>query len=202
MTEITEINKIPNPPLMRKKFRSDEIHQMVKIGILPEESGWELIHGEIIHRMMIGSRHASVVKRINRILIMLFGERFIIGVQDPIHIDEYNDPEPDISLLKSRDDFYEAGHPNPSDVLLVLEVSDSTLEYDRDVKKGLYAKAGISEFWLVNLIDNTIERYSEPADGRYFQMKIFKQSEMIQAASIDNLQIQVSDLIRENLEAS
>ena len=202
MTEVAEINKILHPPLERKKFRSDQVQQMVKVGILPEESGWELINGEIIHRMTIGSRHASVVKRLNRFLISLFGDKFIVGVQDPIHIDEHNDPEPDISLLKPRDDFYESEHPTPRDVLLVMEVSDSTLEYDQEIKKNLYAKAGIAEFWLINLIDNTIERYSEPANGRYFQMSIFDYGNTTQSTVIENLQVEVSEIIRENSEPS
>ena len=111
MTAKSEVEKIPNPPLMRKKFRTDEVYQMMEIGILPEESGWELIDGEIIHRMTIGSRHAATVKKLNNALSNLLANIAIISVQDPIHIDEHNEPEPDIALLKPREDFYAEKHP-------------------------------------------------------------------------------------------
>jgi Uma2 family endonuclease len=197
MTLNAEVEKIPNPPLMRKKFRTDEVYQMMEIGILPEESGWELIDGEIIHRMTIGSKHAAIVKKLNRIFTRVFEDEVIISIQDPIHIDEYNEPEPDIALLKPRDDFYAKQHPEPKDVLLVIEISDSTLNYDREVKKEIYAEAGIDEFWLINLKLNTVETYSNPSNGTYYQMRIFERGEIIQAKNIAGVSLEVNKIFGE-----
>lgn len=135
MTTVVELDKIASPPLTRKKFCVDEVYKMMEIGILPEESGWELIDGEIIHRTSIGGKHAGTIKRLNEILRDLTRNEAIISVQDPIHIDDYNEPEPDIALLKRRNDFYTESHPLLQDILLLIEVSDSTIEYDREIKK-------------------------------------------------------------------
>jgi Uma2 family endonuclease len=123
----------------------------------------------------------------------------IISGQNPIQIDEHNEPEPDIALLVPRDDFYAEAHPTAKDVLLVIEVSDSTLEYDRDIKKNIYAEAGISEFWLVNLKKNTIETFWNPTDGDYYEMRIFEQSETIQSRNIEYLTLPVSEILGEDL---
>ena len=182
---------------MRKKFRTDEVYRMMKTGILPEESGWELIDGEIIQRMTIGSKHAGTVKRLNRLLTSVLNETAIVSIQDPIHIDEYNEPEPDIALLTPRDDFYAERHPEPGEVLLVIEVSDSTLEFDREIKKTLYAEAGIKEFWLINLKQETVETYSDPANGVYYQMRIFGRGETINSRNIEKLSVETNMILGE-----
>lgn len=197
MTTITEIEKVPNPPLMRKKFRTDEVSQMTRIGILPEASGWELIDGEIIHRMPTGSKHASVVRRLEKNLERNFGDFVMISSQNPIHIDEHNEPEPDIALLKPREDFYAGRHPEPEDVLLLIEVSDSTLEYDRETKKTMYAEAGIKEFWLVNLKQDLVETYTDPANGVYYQMKIFGRGETAASKYINQLSLETNEILGE-----
>ncbi|MGI9054504.1 MAG: Uma2 family endonuclease [Pyrinomonadaceae bacterium] len=202
MTAKSEVEKIPNPPLMRKKFRTDEVYQMMEMGILPEESGWELIDGEIIERMTIGSRHASIVRRLEKYLERNFGDFVMVSGQNPIHIDEHNEPEPDIALLKPREDFYAEKHPAPDDVLLVIEVSDSTLEYDRETKKTLFAEAGIGEFWLVNLKQNTIETYSNPANGTYYQMRIFERGELVQTKYITGVSLEVNKIFGEDMAES
>ena len=199
MTMLVEVEKIQNSPFTRKKFRTDEVYKMMEIGILPEESGWELIDGELVDKMPIGSKHASNVKRLNRILTNLVGQNSIVSVQDPIHIDEHNEPERDIALLVPRDDFYAEAHPTAKDVLLVIEVSDSTLEYDRDLKKNLYAGAGIGEFWLINLQKNTIETFWNPTGGDYYEMRIYEQSETIQSKNIEYLTLPVSEILGENI---
>jgi len=195
MQSVTELEKPNTPPLARKKFCADEIYKMMEIGILPEESGWELINGEIIHRMSIGSRHASVVRKLEKYLERNYGDQILVSGQNPIHIDEYNEPEPDVALLKLREDFYAERHPKPEDVLLVIEVSDSTLEYDREIKKELYAEAGIREFWLVNLRENTIECFSSPKEGRFRLTVIVGAGEFAESVSIGNLTLNVDDFL-------
>ena len=202
MTVNAEVEKIPNPPLMRKKFRTDEVYQMMEMGILPEESGWELIEGEIIHRMTIGSKHASIVRKLEKYLERNFGDFVMISGQNPIHIDEHNEPEPDIALLKPREDFYAENHPVPEDVLLVVEVSDSTVDFDREVKKTIYAEAGIGEFWLVNLKQNTVETYSNPSNGTYYQMRIFERGEIVQTKNIDGVAVEVNKIFGEDTAES
>jgi Uma2 family endonuclease len=199
MTTVIEAEKIIVPPLTRKKFCADEVYKMMEAGILPEESGWELINGEIIHRMPIGSKHASIVRILEKYFERNFGDRLIVSGQNPVHLDEHNEPEPDIALLKPRDDFYAENHPIPTDVLLVIEVSDSTIEYDREIKKKLYAEAGIVEFWLVNLKQNTIETYTNPSNGIYYQMQIFERDQEIQSKNIPDLTLAVSEILREEI---
>lgn len=186
--EFINLSAIPNtptqPPFLGRKFQVSEIRKMMESGILPEESGWELIDGEIIQKMPIRSRHASPVKRLNNILANRVGNEAIISVPDPIHIDEYNEPEPGIALLSPPDDFYAESHPNSKDVRLIMEVSDPTLEYDREVKKAIYAEAEIAEFWLVNLKDNTVETYTNPSNGTYYQMQIFERGEVLQSRTL------------------
>lgn len=202
MTTVVELEKIETPPLTRKKFCVDEVYKMMEIGILPEESGWELIGGEIIHRMSIGSKHTSKVKRLNRLVSTVIGDKAIVSIQDPIHIDEHNEPEPDIALLKPREDFYEENHPTPQDILLVIEVSDPTIEYDREIKKALYAEAGIVKFWLINLKQNTIETYFSPANGTYYQMQIFERGQTLQSKNLPDLSLAVSEILGEEITES
>lgn len=195
MQSVAELEKIEAPSITRKRFRADEVYKMMEIGILPEESGWELINGEIIHRMTIGSKHAAAVKKLNRIFANLLGEQAIISIQDPIHIDEYNEPEPDVALLEPREDFYAEKHPTAEDVLLLIEVSDSTVGFDREIKKSLYAEAGIREFWLVNLKENTIEVFSQPKNGNYRLAQILEKGETIKSKTIESLTLEVEEIL-------
>ena len=181
--------------IVPKRFTVEEFHKMTEAGILPEESGWEIIDGYLIDKMSIGSRHAGTVKRLNRKLSSMVEDKAIISVQDPIHIDEYNEPEPDIALLNLRDDFYAESHPIPKEVLLLIEVSDSTIESDRTIKKTLYAEAGIAEFWLVNLKENTVERYSSLKNGSYRLAEILESGESIKAGTIENLELKIDEIL-------
>ena len=178
-----------------KRFRVDEFRKMTEAGILPEESGWEVIDGYLIDKMTIGSKHASIVKRLNNLLAAAVRDNAIISVQDPIHIDDYNEPEPDVAILKPRQDFYAESHPGPQDVLLLIEVSDSTIKYDRDIKINLYANAALVEVWIVNLAEETIERYSSPAHGRFGSIETFTSGDSITSISLQDLSLNVSDII-------
>ena len=193
MTTVATIEK--NAAVVPKRFNVEEFRKMTEVGILPEESGWEVIDGYLIDKMSIGSKHASTVKRLNRIFTNLVGNEAIISIQDPIRVDEYNEPEPDVALLKSRKDFYAESHPTPQDVLLLIEVSDSTVEFDREIKKTLYAKAEVAEFWLVNLKENTVECYSSPKNGNYRLAKILEKGKTIKSETIEKLTLQVEEIL-------
>jgi len=193
MTTVSEVEKISK--VTPKRFRVEDFRKMTEVGILPEESGWEVIDGFLIDKMSIGSRHAGTIKILSEMLRDLIRSEAIISVQDPIHIDDYNEPEPDIALLKRRNDFYRESHPIPQDVLLLIEVSDSTIKYDREVKKTLYAEAEIAEYWLVNLQDNTIEVYSQPKNGNYRLARILESGETIEAVAVKNLKLQIDEIL-------
>lgn len=178
-----------------RRFSVDEFRRMTEAGILPEESGWEVIDGFLVDKMTIGSRHASVVKRLTAFLYGVLGDRFTVAVQDPIHIDDYNEPEPDIAILKYRADFYAEAHPSPADTLLVIEVSDSTISLDREVKLGLYAEAGIPEVWLIDLKANAVERHTSPDNGRYHSIEIIERGGTVASMSVKGLTAEVTDIL-------
>ncbi len=125
----------------------------------------------------------------------MIGDKAIVSTQNPIHIDDYNEPEPDVALLKPREDFYTKSLPVPSDVLLLIEVSDSTVEYDRNVKKIIYAEAGVAEYWLINLKENTVERYSSPKNGNYRLAEILESGETIKAGAIESLELKIEEIL-------
>ncbi len=189
------IEQETNLTVKRRRFTTDEFQEMVKVRILPEEHGWEVIDGYLIDKMSIGTKHASVVKRLNRILNRRFGDNLLVSVQDPIHLNKYNEPEPDIALLVWRDDEYQTQHPIPNDILAVIEVSDSTLKYDREVKKNLYAEAGIVEFWLIDITGSTVEVYSQPRNGMYRNVQIFGKGETVNSITIEKLALEVNEIL-------
>ena len=155
----------------------------------------ELIEGEIIRMPPIGSPHAARVKRISYILHGVFEGQSLISVQDPVRLDDFSEPVPDVALLKLREDFYAAHHPTPEDVLLIVEVSDSTTFTDRNVKVPLYARARIPEVWLVNLPKQAVEVYSEPAEGKYQKAETFNPGEVLTSPTLANLSLRVEEII-------
>jgi Uma2 family endonuclease len=153
--------------ISKRLLTVSEYHKMAEAGILTEDDRVELIHGEIIEMSPIGSLHTSHVKRINKFLNKFLGDQAIVSVQDPVAINDYSEPEPDIAILRYRDDFYKENHPSPTDIFMIIEVADTSLDYDRDTKLKLYANAGIPEFWIVNLEDEQIEVYKTPTRDAY-----------------------------------
>ncbi len=149
------------------RYSVHDYYRMAETGILPRNARVELIEGEILDMTPIGSRHASWVDRLAKHLHDACGDRAIIRVQNPVRLSDLSEPEPDIALLKPRVDYYAEHHPGPQDVLLIVEVADSSLDYDLDVKLPLYARYGIPEVWLVDTNKPGITRYSQPAEGAY-----------------------------------
>jgi Uma2 family endonuclease len=135
----------------RYRFSVDEYLRMGETGILTESDRVELIDGEIIDMPPIGIPHAGAVKRIANLFARQLGERVVLSVQDPIRIGDFSLPEPDIALLRPRDDFYASAYPTPEDILMLVEVAESSVRYDRDKKLPLYAAAGVKECWLVDI---------------------------------------------------
>lgn len=181
--------------LEKRLLTVEEYHRMEEVGILKPVDRVELLNGEIIKMSPFKSRHTSHVKRLNALMFKLVGDLMTISVQDPITINEYSEPEPDVALLKLSKSFYANSHPKAKDVVLVIEVSDSTLEMDRTIKLDLYANAGIKEYWIVNLIDNQIEVYKKPVAGNYKLREIIFLKEEIQLPKT-KISIKVSDILK------
>lgn len=156
----------------RRLFDVDEYYAMAAAGILSEDDRVELLDGEIVFMAPIGSRHASVVARLTHLFAALVGNRAVVWIQNPVRLDSSTEPQPDLMLLKPRDDYYSQGHPEPEDVLLLIEVSDTTVESDRGVKLPLYARSGIREVWIVDLPAQTVEVYSEPTGSEYGKSRV------------------------------
>lgn len=145
--------------LLRRLFTVAEYNQIVEAGILREDDRLELIQGSIIQMSPTGRRHAACVSRLNRLFHGILGDWILLGIQNPIELDNVSEPQPDVTLLDPKPDCYESGHPQPSDSFLLIEVSDTTIEFDRDVKLPLYAKASIPEVWLVDINSQCVEVY-------------------------------------------
>ena len=153
----------------RHRWTVAEYHRMGEVGLLNEDSRVELIDGEIMEMAPIGSEHGGKVNRFIYLFSKIFGDKAIIAAQNPVILGGYGEPQPDVAVLRWREDYYERAHPHAEDVLLIIEVSDSTLRYDRDVKVPLYANHGIPEVWLLDLQQKQLEIYREPTRGQYRQ---------------------------------
>ena len=140
---------------------------MAEAGIFRADDRVELVEGVIVDMTPIGSRHAAVVARLDSMLSRVVGDEAIVWVQNPIVVGGDSEPQPDVALLRYRDDFYAPSHPTPTDVFLVMEVADASLRYDRDVKIPLYARHGVPEAWLLDLQARTLTVYSEPSVSGY-----------------------------------
>jgi Uma2 family endonuclease len=153
----------------RRRFTVEEYHRMGEAGILGEGERVELIEGEVIEMNPIGSRHAACVKMLTKLLSGALGEDLLLDVQNPVRLSGGLEPQPDLMVVRARD--YRDSLPGPEDVLLVIEVSDTTLGYDRNVKLPLYARAGIEEAWIVDLPNKAIERHNDPSQTGYGRMQ-------------------------------
>lgn len=151
----------------KRLFTVADYHRMAESGILAANERVELIEGEILEMNPIGSPHAACVDRLTRLLGRAAGDRAIVRVQNPVQLGELSEPQPDLALLKPRADFYGDAHPGPADILLLIEVADSTLEFDRNRKLPLYAQAGIPEAWIVDLASRAIAVYRNPSPRGY-----------------------------------
>ncbi|HEX9989227.1 MAG TPA: Uma2 family endonuclease [Chloroflexia bacterium] len=175
-------------------FTVDEYYRMGEAGILSEDARVELIEGEIIDMAPIGMRHALCVNRLNQLLVLLLQGRAMVHVQNPLHLGDYSEPQPDITLLKQRDYSHDLHNPGANDVLLAIEVSDTTLTFDRKVKVPLYARAGIPEVWLVNLQEDSIEVYSQPGGGTYQEHQQLGRGQSVPVPGFSDLTASINDI--------
>lgn len=159
---------LEEPGLMRRhRLTVDEYYRMAEAGVLAPDARVELIEGEIVDMAPMKSRHAGIVTRLNSLLHDAVGRQAIVACQTPLRLGNRSEPEPDLMLLKPRDDFYAAAHPGATDVLLLIEVADTTSRYDRQVKVPLYARQAVAEVWIVDLDHGLLRFFRSPRDGQY-----------------------------------
>ena len=187
--------QLAQPRLKTFRLNVSQYHQMSEAGIFSENDKVELINGEIIEMSPIGRRHTACVNRLNSVFSQLLGNKVIIAVQNPIILNNLSEPEPDIELLKPRADFYESGHPQPQDIFLLIEVADSSLEYDRDVKIPLYASSGISEVWLVDIYEQVIIVYRYPSENGYSDIQTLSRGEKLSIQAFPEINLVVNDIL-------
>ncbi|MBE3573075.1 MAG: Uma2 family endonuclease [Moorella humiferrea] len=179
----------------RRRFTVDEYYQMARAGILGEDDRVELIEGEIIEMVPIGVKHAACVRRLLHIFSSRIGGKALVDTQNPLRIDKHSEPQPDLMLLKRRDDYYGAFHPRPEDVLLLIEVADTSVAYDREVKVKLYARAGINEVWLVDLQTQQVIAYRQPSSTGYKELKEYGLDDSIAPQTFPGMNISVRDIL-------
>jgi Uma2 family endonuclease len=169
-----------NPWVVRRPLTVAEYHRMGEVGILTEHDRVELIEGELVAMSPIGSVHAGTTNTLTRRLVQVVGDRGIVAVGNPVQLDDLSEPQPDFTVLKPRDDDYRRATPRPDEVLLIIEVADSSLAYDRNVKRSLYARHGIPEFWIVNLVAGEVEVCRGPQGEEYTSVSRIRRDGMLE----------------------
>ncbi len=173
----------------------DEWRRLGEANIFPPESRIELINGEILDMAPIGFNHAGHLKRVNNLLTILVIGKAIVSVQDPLQLGDLSEPEPDFMLLKPNADYYSSRHPVADDVLLLIEVSDTSLQFDQNQKLRLYARHGIPEYWLLNLNDLSLEVYRKPNGELYAEKTTLYAGDSITLSQLPDISIQVADIL-------
>lgn len=182
-------------PAKHYNFTVSEYERMGETGIFPHDARVELIEGEIIEMSPIGSRHAAAVDVAARSLMQQTVEFAIVRIQNPIVLDDFSEPHPDITLLRFQPDFYRKAHPRPGYVLLIIEVADTTVNFDRQVKMPLYARAGIPEALLFNLPDDRLEYFSRPENGVYQETRVLGRGERFESTTVPGLTLEVEMIL-------
>jgi len=179
----------------KKLFTADEFEQMYETGILPEDQRFELIRGEIIEMPKALPPHSGSVDRLNHVFSSKLGGSVIVRVQNAYRIDRYSEPMPDISLLRMRNDFYTRAHPGPDDVLLLVEVSHTTVSYDKTVKAPLYAESGTPEYWQLDVRKDVLIVRTDPQDGEYQNVRVFRRGEHITIGKLPGFSFSLDEIL-------
>ncbi|ACY48100.1 Uma2 family endonuclease [Rhodothermus marinus] len=183
-------------PVTRYRFTVEEFHRMGEAGIFREDDRLELIEGELVRMSPVGSRHAACVKRLVDLFLPLQASRkVLLGVQDPVRLDDRTEVYPDVSLLRWRSDYYASGHPGPEAVWLVVEVSETSLAYDREVKVPLYARAGVPEAWVVDVEGRALWVYRMPEGAVYLEVFRLGVGEEIAPQAFPEHRLRVQDIL-------
>jgi Uma2 family endonuclease len=183
--------------LKHHRFTVEQYHNMAEAGAFQPDDRVELIHGEIVDMTPIGIKHSRIVDQLIRYLNRAPQKDPIARAQNPIVLGNHSEPQPDLTVVRYRSDFYDKALPTAADVLLLIEVSDSSLSADRQVKLPLYAQAMIPEVWIVNLAEKSIERYTAPSAGEYTNAQIFKAPQSLTPAVFPGHVLSLAELFPE-----
>ena len=182
-------------PLQLHRFTVDEYHRMGEAGVFHEDDRVELIDGQVVRMTPIGGRHAGCVIRLTAFFAPAAGGTTNLSVQNPLVLGEHEEPQPDVVVLRHRADGYRARLPRAEDVLLVIEVSDTSLETDRRMKIPRYARAGIPEAWLLNLPSDRIEVHRDPTPQGYATVRVAERGETVTPLALPTVSLQVDDIL-------
>lgn len=182
-------------PVRKHLTDIDEWQRMGEAGIFPPDYRIELIQGEILEMAPIGFNHAGHVMHLMNFFVPILNQKAIVNAQNPLQLGDLSEPEPDFMILKPREDFYKSRHPNVNDVLLLIEVADSSLAYDQNQKLRLYAMHGVPEYWLLNLNNACIEVYREPQGETYAQKATLRAGDSVTLTQLPDITIQVSSIL-------
>jgi Uma2 family endonuclease len=176
----------------RHKLTVDDYDRMAEAGILGEDDRVELIDGDIIDMVPIGQDHAATVNKLTRALVIAFGDRAIVSVQNPVRLNRLNEPRPDFAVFRPHADFYATGErPGPADTLLVIEVADSSLRYDRTVKLPLYARTSIPEVWIVDLRSRMMDVHRSPSGDGFATLTTHGQDDTVALSQAPEITVAV-----------
>jgi Uma2 family endonuclease len=181
-------------PATRHRFTVEDWHQMIAAGLFRDDQRLELLEGEIFEMTPIGPPHTSVVDRLTRLCTSRLGSRAIVRIQGPVLAGPVSEPEPDVSLLRDRRDFYREQHPQPREVLLVIEVADTSLAYDR-AKLRIYAAAGMAEVWIVDLEGERVEIYRAPGAGGYADQRVLCRGDRTACQAFSEIFVAVDEIL-------
>lgn len=171
-----------------------DFYKMGEVGILGPDDRVELIEGVLIDMAPIGSPHAGMVTRLNNLLARALAGRAVLSPQNPVRLGEHSEPQPDLTVLRAREDFYADAHPEPADVLLLIEVADTSVRFDRETKVPLYARHGIPEVWLIDLNARRVEVYRGPTGGAYRERRFPDNTETLGPALLPDVTIALGAL--------
>jgi Uma2 family endonuclease len=181
--------------ITKKLFTVDEYYRMADAGILTENDRVELIEGEIIQMSPIGRKHAARVDRATDILTLRLRGKAMVSIQNPLRLNNFNEPQPDIVVLKPREDYYESKSHTPEDTFVVMEVSDSTLRYDVEVKLPIYARAGIPEVWIENVSEDLLLVCRDPSDSGYKTQLTFHRGDSLAPLAFPDVLFKAEDFL-------
>jgi Uma2 family endonuclease len=186
---VEELQLESRPPLTVEEFER-----------LAETEGWdedtrvELLDGELVWMSPINDPHAACVKRLNHLFNRRYADQVLVSVQDPIRIERYDEPQPDVALLKPQPDFYASATPTPADILLLVEVADTTLRTDLGRKARIYASGGVAEYWVVDLNNRVVYVHRSPARGTYTERQVLAPSQRVAAGFAPHLEFGVEEV--------
>ena len=183
-----------NSELTRRRFTRDDYHGMAAAGILAPDARVELLDGEVVEMSPIGPRHGGITDRLNAFFSPRVAGNAICRIQGPLTLSESSEPEPDLQILAHRDDFYTSQHPGPEDVLLLIEVAESSLEKDRNEKLRLYARAGIAEYWIIDVDQERLIVHRHPKGDEFTFVQQHDRSARVAPAAFPELVLELAVL--------